>query len=148
MKKKSTRREAQPPPPPSAERVEARESSGVAASATARGSWQSSLASLWDGRTALFVLGVKALVFLFAAQAFVIGKNERPGSFYNWLSHWNRWDAPHYLDIARMGYVKEGVESRWIVFYPLYPWLVRAASFIVRDELISAFFVSTLASIA
>lgn len=141
MKKKSTSRETHTPSPtPHAERVEARESS--------RDGRQSSLLSIWDGRTAALVLGVKALVFLFAAQAFVISKNERPGSIYNWLSVWNRWDAPHYLDIARMGYVKEGVESRWIVFYPLYPWLVRAASFVVRDELASAFLVSTLASVA
>jgi hypothetical protein len=147
MKKKSTRREAHAPSP-HAVRVEARESSGVAAGVPPRDSRHSSLLSLWDGRTAAFVLGVKALVFLFAAQAFAVWKNERPGSFYDWLSLWNRWDAPHYLDIARMGYVKEGVESRWIVFYPLYPWLVRAASFVLRDELVSAFFVSTLASIA
>jgi Gpi18-like mannosyltransferase len=40
------------------------------------------------------------------------------------------------------------VESRWIVFYPLYPWLVRAATLLVRDELAAAFLVSTLASVA
>jgi hypothetical protein len=96
----------------------------------------------------VFVLGVKALILVFAAQAHIIAKNERLGSLYNWLSIWNRWDAPHYLDIARMGYVREGVEARWIVFYPLYPWLVRAASFVVRDELAAAFLVSTLASVA
>ena len=58
------------------------------------------------------------------------------------LEVWNRWDAPHYLDIARQGYVSTGEESRWIVFYPLYPWLVRAASLVLRDELLAAFFVS------
>src|SRR5215218_4601459 len=105
MKKKATRREAHThAPTPRAERDGEGAPSGD--------SRQSSLISLWDGRTVVFVLGVKALVFLFAAQAFAVWKNERPGSFYNWLSLWNRWDAPHYLDIARMGYVKEGVESR------------------------------------
>jgi hypothetical protein len=141
---------------PRAERVDARAESdldvraesGVEARAASRDTWRDSLASLWDGRTAAFVLGVKALVLLFAAQAYAVAKNERLGSFYEWLSIWNRWDAPHYLDIARMGYVKDGVESRWIVFYPLYPWLVRAASFVVRDELAAAFLVSTLASVA
>lgn len=147
MKKKGTRREAHAPTP-RAERVEESEPSVAAARESSRESWHSSLLSLWDARTAAFVLGVKALVFLFAAQAFGIWKNERPGPFYNWLTLWDRWDAPHYLDIARMGYVKEGVESRWIVFYPLYPWLVRACSLVLRDELVSAFFVSTLASVA
>ncbi|HEV7893688.1 MAG TPA: glycosyltransferase family 39 protein [Pyrinomonadaceae bacterium] len=148
MKKKGTRREAHAPPTPRAEREEESAATQTGALSSSRDSRRSSPASLWDGRTAAFVLGVKALVFLFAAQAFAVWKNERAGSVYDWLSLWNRWDAPHYLDIARMGYVKEGVESRWIVFYPLYPWLVRAASLIVRDELAAAFLVSTLASVA
>jgi hypothetical protein len=115
-----------------------------APSASAR---PSSHASFWDGRVVAFVLGVKALALFFAAQAYTIAKNERLGSLYEWLSIWNRWDAPHYLDLARMGYVKDGVEARWIVFYPLYPWLVRVASVFVRDELAGAFLVSTLASV-
>jgi Gpi18-like mannosyltransferase len=94
------------------------------------------------------MLVIKALVLLFGAQAYVVSSNQSLGPLYNWLTIWNRWDAPHYLDIARMGYVKEGVESRWIVFYPLYPWLVRAFAFLFRDELLSAFVVSTLASLA
>jgi Gpi18-like mannosyltransferase len=107
-----------------------------------------SLEHLRDGRVALFVLGVKALVFLYAAQAYMVWKNERPGSLYECLSIWNRWDAPHYLDIAGAGYVSSGVEARWIVFYPLYPWLVRAAALFVRDEFAGALLVSALASIA
>ena len=101
-----------------------------------------------DAQTVALVLAVKALVLFFGAQAYVIAKNERLGSVYERLAIWNRWDAPHYLDIARTGYVSEGVEARWIVFYPLYPWLVRTANFVLRDELVSAFFVSTVASVA
>ncbi|MDT7808388.1 MAG: hypothetical protein QOJ70_2201 [Acidobacteriota bacterium] len=108
----------------------------------------SRLASVFDARTVALVLAVKALLLLFGVQAFVVGQNQRLGSFYGWLSIWNRWDAPHYLDIARTGYVSDGVEARWIVFYPLYPWLVRAAAFVLRDELIGALFISALASIA
>ncbi|HEX8353870.1 MAG TPA: glycosyltransferase family 39 protein [Pyrinomonadaceae bacterium] len=108
----------------------------------------SRLAAWLDAPTVGLVLAVKALLFLYGAQAFVLWKNERLGSFYDWLAIWNRWDAPHYLDIARAGYVSQGVEARWIVFYPLYPWLVRAAAFVVRDELLGAFFVSALASVA
>lgn len=147
MKKKGTRRETHTPQQ-HAGRAGESAPSGADARAAAGGGWKSLILSLWDGRTAAFVLGVKALVLVFAAQAFTISKNERPGSFYGWLSIWNRWDAPHYLDIARMGYVTEGVESRWIVFYPLYPWLVRAATVFVRDDLAAAFLVSALASVA
>lgn len=107
-----------------------------------------SLASLLDARLVGSMLAIKALVLLFSAQAYVVSSNKGLASLYEWLSIWNRWDAPHYLDIARAGYVAEGVEARWIVFYPLYPWLVRACAFILQDELVSAFFVSTVASLA
>ncbi len=102
----------------------------------------------FDARAAGLVLASKVLLLVYGAQAFVLWKNEPLGSFYERLAIWNRWDAPHYLDIARMGYVPEGVEARWIVFYPLYPWLVRAATLVLRDELLGAFLVSAVASVA
>src|SRR5919205_678011 len=101
-----------------------------------------------DARAAGLVLAVKALVLLYGAQAFVVWRDERLDSPYDWLAIWNRWDAPQYLDLARAGYVAEGLEARWIVFYPLYPWLVRAAASVLRDELLAAFFVSGSASVA
>jgi Dolichyl-phosphate-mannose-protein mannosyltransferase len=108
----------------------------------------SRLASLFDARLVALMLAVKALVLVYGAQAYVVWSNKGLASFYDWLAIWNRWDAPHYLDIARAGYVAQGVEARWIVFYPLYPWLVRACAFVLRDGLLSAFFVSTVASLA
>lgn len=38
---------------------------------------------------------------------------------------WNHWDARHYLDIARDGYVATGDERLRLVFFPLYPLLMR-----------------------
>jgi Gpi18-like mannosyltransferase len=108
----------------------------------------SRLTGVFDARLVALMLAIKALVLLFGAQAYVVSSNKGLTSAYDWLAIWNRWDAPHYLDIARMGYVSEGVEARWIVFYPLYPWLVRVFAFLFQDELASAFFVSTLASLA
>ena len=93
------------------------------------------------------MLGVKALVLWVGAQTLTVYQNKRVETLYGWLEIWNRWDAPHYLDIARDGYVSEGVQSRWIVFYPLYPWLVRLSAYVLRDELVAAFFVSTVASV-
>jgi Gpi18-like mannosyltransferase len=108
----------------------------------------SRLASVFDARLVGVMLAIKALVLLYGAQAYAVWSDKGLASFYDWLSIWNRWDAPHYLDIARAGYVAGGVEARWIVFYPLYPWLVRACAFVLGDELVSAFFVSTVASLA
>lgn len=95
------------------------------------------------------VLTVKVLLLVFAAQAYQVLSNQPLKSFYAWLEIWNRWDAPHYLDIARDGYVTTGVASRWLVFYPLYPWLVRAFGVLTGgDQLVAAFLVSALASVA
>lgn len=98
-----------------------------------------------DWQVIALVLAVKALLIVYGATAFAVLQNQWPGG---WLEVWNRWDAPHYLDLARQGYVSTGVESRWIVFYPLYPWLVRAFAFVFQDYLLSAFIVSALASVA
>ena len=74
------------------------------------------------------------------------------------LQLWNRWDAPHYLDIAVHGYMahdpgitptysKFGDLDLYIVFYPLYPWLVGAVNWIVNEPLVSAFLVTGVASL-
>lgn len=113
------------------------------------GRWLDTRLGRWlDARTVALVLGFKALVLLVGVQAFVFAQNRWPASLYDCFDIWNRWDAPHYLDLAREGYVSEGVEARWIVFYPLYPWLVRAASYLTADEVLGAFLVSALASVA
>jgi hypothetical protein len=51
----------------------------------------------------------------------------------------SRWDAPHYLDIARFGYTSSlsvnGGEQHWfIVFYPLYPALTALLKPIFGNE--------------
>src|ERR1051325_776066 len=95
---------------------------------------------------ALFVV-IKLLILWFGVQAFIVIRNESLPTMHSWLSIWNQWDAPHYLDIARDGYVTTGEERRWIVFFPLFPWLTRAASVVTGDELVGAFIVSTIASL-
>ena len=64
--------------------------------------------------------------------------------FWNQSYIWNQWDAPHYLGIAENGYVTEGDARLHIVFYPLYPLLVRLFSYGFQDYLISAYFVSNV----
>lgn len=119
------------------------EADGAAAPGEAGSGWGPG-----DKQVVGLVLAVKFVLLVYGAQAFTVLRDERTGSLYEWLAVWNRWDAPHYLDLARDGYVSEGLGARWIVFYPLYPWLVRAAALVLRDELVAAFFVSGLASAA
>lgn len=55
-----------------------------------------------------------------------------------------RSDAPHYLDIARDGYVQYGLNRYWLVFLPLYPWTVKLINFIFNDMYFSSYFISNL----
>ena len=95
---------------------------------------------------ALFIL-IKLLILWFGIQAYIVIRNESLPTMHSWLGIWNQWDAPHYLDIIRDGYVTEGDARRWIVFFPLFPWLARAVDFVIGDPLTSAFIVSTVASL-
>jgi hypothetical protein len=79
------------------------------------------------------------------------------------LEVWNRWDAPHYLDLVVFGYRAEdagnlvgpeGYRSRYpgdlplyIVFYPLFPWAATAVNALLGDPLLSALLVATAASL-
>ena len=93
------------------------------------------------------MLAVKVLVLVFGVQVYTVFQNRRLAAS-EWLTIWNRWDALHYLGIARQGYMSTGEHSIWIVFFPLYPGLVRLSAIILRDFLFSAFLVSALASVA
>lgn len=92
-------------------------------------------------------LALKALTLLFGAFCFEITRNRRIGSLAQLLEIWNRWDGPHYLDIARHGYGAAGEARLRLVFYPLYPLLIRLVAAGLQSALVSAFVVSGAASL-
>jgi hypothetical protein len=111
------------------------------------------------GLTWLLKLGV-LLVGAIAYVSFRNGVIDDPGDL---LRMWSRWDAPHYLDLIVFGY-RDGDSSAlvgphgyrsvypedlalYIVFYPLFPWLATIVNVLVDDPLVSAFVVTTVASI-
>ncbi|HEX5504080.1 MAG TPA: glycosyltransferase family 39 protein [Thermomicrobiales bacterium] len=94
------------------------------------------------------LLAMKAVLFLFGLSAYQVLSNQRVASFHDFLELWNRWDAPHYLDLAQHGYQSTGDERFFIVFFPLFPWLTRLVAFLAGDYLVAAFVVATLASLA
>jgi hypothetical protein len=62
------------------------------------------------------------------------------------LDVWLRWDAVHYMNLAWGGY--ENAASGDMSFWPLYPYLVRAISFLTPHETVLAgLLVSTIATI-
>lgn len=101
-----------------------------------------------EARLIAMMLAIKALVFLFAGQSYQALADQRIEGAYGWLELWNRWDALNYQKLAIQGYSAVGDMRPTIVFYPLFPWTIRLLSVVVNDYLVSAFIVSTLASIA
>lgn len=47
---------------------------------------------------------------------------------------WNYWDAPHYIYIASHGYTNSGDPANFIVFLPLYPFILSLFNFFKNPE--------------
>ncbi len=95
------------------------------------------------------VLWVKAMVFVFGmVVGDTVGQRTYP-VFWDRFAFWSAWDAPHYLDIARNGYVTTGDAANWIVFFPAYPYATRVLDWVAPGGLLTAaFLVSGIASVA
>ena len=68
----------------------------------------------------------------------------------NALEMWSRWDAPHYLRVAEVGYTKGTPppdDPLFIVFFPFFPLAVKIVSFVFRDLIASGLVVSLAASV-
>ena len=82
------------------------------------------------GTLALAAFGVLALQF-FAAFFCWLDLGQTGGLAAFWQHFIQRFttagDSPHYLLLARQGYVAGGEAAKYIVFYPLYPLAVRLA---------------------
>ena len=118
--------------------VEATKTTPAAVSRSWRLSWTAA-----DRETAMLILALKGLVLYLA----VLGIGVLFDQYETWQTLWNRWDATHYLRLAENGYSGEGDALFSIVFYPLYPWLVRAVAFVCRSYFWAAILVSAVASI-
>ena len=105
-----------------------------------------------------WTLTAKAGVLTIGVIALWLASGSLPGL----LDPWHRWDAPHYTDIAIWGYrahdpgtlsypgyVQDfpGDLDLYIVFFPLFPWLVGAVNAVLGQPVVSAFLVSTAASL-
>lgn len=68
-------------------------------------------------------------------------------TFQNFLESWERWDARHYINLADLGYqnyIEDG-QHLFLVFFPLYPWIVRIAHYVISDWRLACLAVSTIA---
>ncbi len=112
-----------------------------------------------DAQLLAWTLLTKVGVLAIGYVALWVATGGAPGGL---LEPWDRWDAPHYTDIAVFGYMADdpgnlsapgyqqvypGELDLYIVFFPLFPWLVAAVNAAVRDPVVSAFVVATVASL-
>lgn len=94
----------------------------------------------------LFYLAIfRVFLFLLAYLIYQFRQGYVGGLFDN-LGLWNQLgtDSQHYLNIAENGYVSVGDDRLLIVFFPLYPALVRVFSYLFHNYLASGLFVSNV----
>ena len=95
----------------------------------------------------IFGLLVRLVTLLLAYMFLHMGGRDTSMAYL--FGSFNRWDAPHYLVLADIGYayveyLPQLGEYRhiFVVFFPLYPYLVRLVSVLFRSHLASAYVVS------
>lgn len=91
----------------------------------------------------LVIIFSTAATFLFSYIAYIILQNEYPA----FLPLWYTWDAQHYVEIAMDWYTSSTANERnlQIVFFPLYPLLIKIVAFFVGSYVVSGLLVSNLA---
>lgn len=83
-------------------------------------------------RGVMFIIGLHLLSLCIMAM---FGEYEDI-RLQDFLDAWTRWDAVHYLNIAENGYqgaIEDG-QHLFLVFYPLYPWLIKTVSFLLMGN--------------
>ncbi len=103
-------------------------------------------------------LAIKLALILGGMLAYFAASGALPEPF----EPWHRWDAPHYTDIAVFGYRADdpgtlsapgyrqmfpGDLDLYIVFFPLFPWLVAGVNAVIGAPIVAAFAVSSVASL-
>lgn len=90
----------------------------------------------------VILIAVLIRIFIFVFTALAHEKN-----ISNFASLWIVWDSDWYISIAKDWYQKIGENAVAIVFYPLYPTLIKVTSFFINDLPLFGLLVSFLFSI-
>lgn len=83
----------------------------------------------------IMALLVRLGVYLVSLVIMYINSDAVTFTFSDFLSNWNRWDSPHYIEIASNGYADHVEDGKhlFLVFFPLYPWLLRIVHVFIRN---------------
>ena len=96
---------------------------------------------------AVFAAALLFRLAVFLAAALLACLVLYPGTGAHWaLDIWKKWDAWHYVNLAEMGYAgyTENGQHLFLVFFPLYPWLVRLVSAVTGNTMAAGLLVSFL----
>jgi hypothetical protein len=85
---------------------------------------------------------VRGVVLLYAFLAVIVLESGALGG-RSFIEIWNRWDAPHFIEVAQVGYV----DPARIVLFPLLPVLIRIGS-LVTEPLVAGMLISLGATLA
>jgi hypothetical protein len=84
---------------------------------------------------------LRGVVLVYAFLAVIVLESGALGS-RSFLEIWNRWDAPHFFEVAEVGYV----DPARIVLFPLLPVLIRIGS-LVTQPLMAGMLISFVATL-
>lgn len=112
-------------------------------------------------------MGFRVAMYLIAAVIIAFKTTDSSLTLETFLSNWCRWDANHYINIAKNGYrgavefcdtcrkaalakglspdVMQNGQHLFLVFFPLYPFLLGFLNLIFTDIRIAGLILSTLA---
>ena len=92
-----------------------------------------------------WVLGIKILLFYIAIESYAVIWSSWLGSAHRWFEIWDQWDFGYYQGIAEFGY---SAADGSLMFYPLFPWLIRSVAYISGNYLAAGLIVSGIAGIS
>ncbi len=89
-----------------------------------------------------FVLITRVVLYAAAYAAHTLFQGYSGGIFETLRDIWLRSDSPSYMGIAENWYVTSGDARFHIVFFPLYPLVIRLVNYLTYDSFISAMLIS------
>ncbi|MBN2536619.1 MAG: glycosyltransferase family 39 protein [Spirochaetales bacterium] len=91
----------------------------------------------------IIIIGATIVItYFFTTVSFMVWRNSYPGSVGG---IWYIYDACHYINIVRWFYGTSEEQRVLIVFFPLYPLLIKLFSFVLIDHVLSALVISNIA---
>lgn len=97
----------------------------------------------------VFACAIGFRIFVYFCSVIIMclfGDYQKPLEMNDFLDAWSRWDTVNYINISEVGYegAIENGQHLFLVFYPLYPWLIRTLNLFVHNSRIAAMMISTV----